>query len=187
MPSNLPPQTSNYSVVDQLRKTLAQISLFELLHISSACKVVLNKALQESVVPRNIDENTFQSMVGNIAASKVEFTEQDVPIDRSMHNDPLDLEVLVHRRKVRRVLIDGGVGLNICTLNLIKALGYSHHHIDITKQITIKSYDDEEHPSKGVVTLYLEVGSVTTDITFQVLDRELGYNMLLGCSWIHAM
>lgn len=72
-------------------------------------------------------------MVGNIATSKVAFTEKDVPIDKPMHNGPLHLEVLIHRRKVRRVLIDGGAGLNICTLSLIKALGYSHHHIDIPK------------------------------------------------------
>lgn len=70
---------------------------------------------------------------------------------------------------------------------MVKALGYSHHHIDPTKRTTIKAYDDEEYPSKGVVTLPVQVGPVTSDITFQVLDRELGYNMLLGHPWIHAM
>lgn len=70
---------------------------------------------------------------------------------------------------------------------MIKALEYSEHYIDSTKRINIKAYDDEEYPSKGVVTLLVQVGRTTTNITFQVLDRELGYNMLLGHPWIHTM
>lgn len=53
-------------------------------------------------------------MVGNLATiSRVVFTAQDVPVDRPLHNDPLHLEVFVHKRKVRRVLIDGRASLNI--------------------------------------------------------------------------
>lgn len=70
---------------------------------------------------------------------------------------------------------------------MIKALGYFEHYIDPTKRINIKAYDNEEHPSKGVATLPVQVGPVTTNITFQVLDRELGYNMLLGHPWTHTM
>lgn len=50
VPSNSPPPTSNYNMVDQLKRTPAQISLFELLRISSAHKAVLDKSLQDSVV-----------------------------------------------------------------------------------------------------------------------------------------
>lgn len=83
-------------MVDQLKRTLAQISLFELLPILPSHKAVLDKALHEYVVSKDIDENTFQSMVGNLATSKVAFTKQDVPIDKPMHNDPLHLESLIH-------------------------------------------------------------------------------------------
>lgn len=38
-----------------------------------------------------------------------------------------------------------------------------------------------------MVTLPVQVGPFTTEVTLQVLDRELGYNMLLGHPWIHAM
>lgn len=105
-------------------------------------------------------------MVGNLSASKVTFIEQYVPANRLMHNDPLQLEAFIDRKKVRRVLIDGGAGLNICTLHLIKALGYSEYYIDSTKRINIKAYDDEECPSKGMVTLLVQVGPATTNITF---------------------
>lgn len=50
VPSHTPPQTSSFNVVDQLKKTPAQISLFELLHISPSHIKILDKALQDSVV-----------------------------------------------------------------------------------------------------------------------------------------
>lgn len=104
-----------------------------------------------------------------------------------LHNDPLHLEAYIHKKRIRRVLIDGGADLNICTLKLVKVLGYSELHIDSSKRINIKAYNDKEHPSKGIVTLPIQVGPITTEATFQVLDRELGYNMLLLCPWIHTM
>ncbi|GLJ58136.1 hypothetical protein SUGI_1421170 [Cryptomeria japonica] len=56
-----------------------------------------------------------------------------------------------------------------------------------TNTITIKAYDDEEHSSKGTVTLPLRVGLVTKDVVCQVLDLDLTYNILLGRPWIHEM
>lgn len=35
------------------------------------------------------------------------------------HNTPLHIEALVKKHQIKHVLIDGGAGLNICTLNLI--------------------------------------------------------------------
>lgn len=81
-------------------------------------------------------------MVVNLAiASHVAFIEQDVHTDRVIHNDPLDLEAFVHKKRVRMVLIDGGARINICNLKLINELGYSHLHINPTKRINIKAYD----------------------------------------------
>ena len=40
--------------------------------------------------------------------------------------------------------MDGGAGLNICTLQLIKNLGFSKDVIEKGKGITIKAYDDQE-------------------------------------------
>lgn len=79
------------------------------------------------------------------------------------------------------------MGLNICTLNTIKKLGYSKKVVNSTHKITIKAYDDKEHSSKGTITLPLRVGVVTKDVVSQVLDLDLTYNILLGCPWIHEM
>lgn len=78
------------------------------------------------------------------------------------------------------MLIDGGVGLNICTLKIICALGYLENSIDFRRKITIKPYDDEERSSKGLIFLPIQMGPIVKDIVFQVLDKELAYNILSG-------
>jgi hypothetical protein len=59
------------------------------------------------------------------------------------HNSSLYLEVMIHKHQIRHVLIDGGFGLNICTLKLVHALGLLDDSIDPRRKITIKAYDDE--------------------------------------------
>ena len=84
-------------------------------------------------------------MVGNLfALQHITFSPQDIPKDRPNHNDPLHLEVFIHNAKVRRVLIDRGERLNICTLKVVKGLGYSKEDVDPSQKIIIKSYDDGE-------------------------------------------
>lgn len=122
--------------------------------------------LQHLVVDRDIDEHAFQSMLGNLAqGTRIAFTKQDIPSDRLLHNDPLHLETYIHKRRIIRVLVDGGAGLNICTLKLVKELGYSELHVDSSKRINIKAYDDEERPLKGIVTLPVQIEPLTTEVT----------------------
>lgn len=94
---------------------------------------------------------------------------------------------MIHKHRVKHVLIDGGARLNICTYSLLTQLGFSENVIYPSKKITIKSYDEEERTSKGPISLPIRVGPVERDIIFQVLDIPLSYNILLGRSWIHEM
>lgn len=96
-------------------------------------------------VPIDLDVNHCEEMVGCLTNSHhTTFSEQYYSTEKLNHNDPLHLEVLIHKAKVRRVLVDRGVGLNIYTLKLVKALGFSEACVDTTKGIVIKVYDDEE-------------------------------------------
>ena len=127
-------------------------------------------------------------MVGNLFASKyITFSPQDIPKDKPSHNDPLHLEVFIHRAKVRCVLIDGGEGLNICTLNIDKGFSCSEEDVDPSQRIKIKAYDDGDHFSKGIIILLIIIGLATENTLFHVLDIEINCNMILGCPWLHAM
>jgi len=95
--------------------------------------------------------------------------------------------VFVKQRCIKQILVDGGAGLNICSLKLIKQLGYSEKDVDTSKVITIRAYDDVERDTKGIIFLPIQVGPVTTETCCQVLDIDLPYNIILGHPWIHAL
>ena len=97
-----------------------------------------------------------------------------------LYNQPLHIEVMIHQKRVHQVLIDNGASLNIVFVALFKKLGYSEESIDPHQKITIKAYEKVEHKSLGLVVLPLGVGLVERDITCQVLDIPLVYNILLG-------
>ena len=116
------------------------------------------------------------------------FSKED---DKSLshpHNLTLHIEVMIHKTHVRHMLIDGGARLNICSLSLLKTLGYSEHVIDSKRKITIKAYDEIERSSKGLVVLPIRIGPMEKDVLFQIVDAgPLVYNILLGRPWIHDM
>lgn len=165
-----------------------QISILDLLRISPTHKAILKKTLQESYVLNDIDVNWFEAMVRYLKSPHhITFLDQDYSSPKPSHNDALHIKVFIHKHKVRWVLVDGGVGLNICSLKLVKALVFFYACVDATKSIVIKEYDDEEHSSRGIITLPIHVGLVIVGTTCQVLDLEIPYNILLGQPWIHAL
>lgn len=176
------------NLIDQLGKTPTQISILELLRISLAHKAILGNNLQESSVTHDIDVNQFESMVRYLTTPHlITFLDQDYSILKPSHNDKLHIEFFIHKHKVRWVLVYGRARLNICSLKLVKALGFSDAHVDATMSIVIKAYDDEKCSFQGIITLPIRVGRIILDTTCQVLDLELPYNILLGRTWIHAL
>ncbi|GLJ30963.1 hypothetical protein SUGI_0618000 [Cryptomeria japonica] len=127
-------------------------------------------------------------MVGHLTTPHcLSFTKEDDMSLQHPHNAPLHIEILIHKTRVKHVLIDSGAGLNICSLSLVRALGYSEDVVDVRKKITTKAYDEEERSSKGIVILPIRVGPLQKDTTCQVLDLDLSYNVFLGRPWIHDL
>lgn len=103
----------------------------ELLKISPAHKEILEQALVPTTVPNNLEVFQFQAMVGLLTTPHcLSFFENDDVSLTHPHSVALHIEVLIQKHQVKHVLIDGGVGLNIYTLKLICALGYSKNAID---------------------------------------------------------
>lgn len=144
----------------------AQISMLDLLHISPTHKAILDKVLQDSSISTNIDVNQFEAIFRYLASPHhITFLDQDYSSPKPSHNETLHIKVFIWKHKVRRVLVDGGAGLNICSLKLVKALGFFDACVDTTKIIVIKAYDDEESSSRGIITLPIRVGPVIVDTT----------------------
>jgi len=82
---------------------------------------ILTKALQSTQVPSDIDPTQFQALVGNLSSTyQLAFSQKDMLHLDSSHNHPLHLEVGVNCQKVKRVLVDNGSALNLCTLKFIQ-------------------------------------------------------------------
>lgn len=125
-----------------------------MLKLSPKYKDILEKALIETTIPNDLDIDRFQAMVAHMTVPhNIYFSEHDDVSLNHLYNTPLHIEVLFYKHRVKRVLINGGVGLTICTLKLISALGFFEKAIDPKKKITIKPYDDEEISSERTVIL----------------------------------
>ena len=83
---------SNYNLVDQLQRTLAQILIFEILELSLRHKQVLEDALCMKNIPKNLDVNQLHNMVNHIDSPHyLSFLEED---DKSLiHSHNLALYI----------------------------------------------------------------------------------------------
>ncbi|XP_075076785.1 uncharacterized protein LOC142163401 [Nicotiana tabacum] len=178
-------QCSGYTIVDQLKKTPAQISLMSLLMSSDSHRNALVKVLNEAYVLADTTSDHLESMVAQILeAHKISFHEDELPHEGLIHNKALHLTVKCKDKFVSRVLIDNGSALNICPFTTLKALG-----IDIGKvhesHVNVKAFDGAQRSAIGEIDLALQIGPVEFIIEFQVLDISATYNLLLGRPWIH--
>ena len=83
-------------------------------------KKLLEDALRLANIPNNLDVDQFHNMVNHIASPHyLSFWEEDDKSLSHLHNLALHIEVMIHKTHVRHVLIDGGTGLNICSLRLL--------------------------------------------------------------------
>jgi hypothetical protein len=81
---------SEYSIVDQLKKTPAKISIMSLILSSEPHRNALQKVLNEAYVPQDIEQKTMEHLVGRIhAANYLYFTEDELDAEGTGHNKPL--------------------------------------------------------------------------------------------------
>ena len=105
-------------------------------------------------------------MVGHLTSpSYLLFSEEDDTSLSHPHNQPLHIEVMIHQKRIRRVLIDNGAGLNIVSTTFLRQLDYDAKSIDPRRRITIKVYDEVERNSLGLVVFALCIGPVEQNVT----------------------
>ncbi|XP_070037251.1 uncharacterized protein [Nicotiana tomentosiformis] len=149
----------DYSIVEQLRKTPAQISLLSFLIYSDEHRKALMKILNKAHVP-----------------DKITGTE---------HNRALYLTVKCEDSFVSRVLVDNGSSANIFPLSTMQKLKISTERIHMNN-VCVQGFDRGGKDSVGDIMLELTIGLVEFIMEFQVLDVAVSYNLLLGRTWIQA-
>ncbi|XP_070045406.1 uncharacterized protein [Nicotiana tomentosiformis] len=100
-------KTSEYSIVDQLRKTPFQVSLLSLLLSSDEHHKVLLKTLNETYVPVDTSVEQLERMAERcFEVNKISFTRDDLPLKGDAHNKALHLTVKCEGYYVKRVMLD---------------------------------------------------------------------------------
>lgn len=177
---------NEYTVVEQLNRMPAQISILGLLMASEVHRSALFKVLNEAHVPHNISLDKFQHLVGQVLASNtIAFTDDELPPEGTGHNKALHIQVMCNEMVVARVLIDNGSAINVCPLVTIMKLGIDESTIR-PSDITIRAFDGSKRQILGDIDLPVEIGPYTFEVEFQVLDIPETYNFLLGRPWVHS-
>ncbi|XP_019236991.1 PREDICTED: uncharacterized protein LOC109217219 [Nicotiana attenuata] len=179
-------KVQDYSIVEQLRKMPAQISLLSLLIHSDEHRRALMKILNEDHVPDKMSVNHLEKIANKIfEVNKVTFSDDELPVEGTEHNRALYLTVKYEDSVVTRVLIDNGSSANICPLSTLEKLKVDNERIHKNSICVRGSYGGGKD-SVGDIVLELTIGPVEFTMEFQVLDVAVSYNLLLGRPWIHA-
>ena len=176
---------SDYSVVEQLRKTPAQISLLSLLIHSDEHRKAVMKILNEAHVPSKVTVSQLEKIAGRIfEVNRITFSDDELPKEGTGHNQGLHITVKCELSYVTRVLIDGGYGANICPLSTLQILNVSAERVR-PNNVCVRAFDGSRTDVIGEIELVLTIGPVDFAVNFQVLDINASYNLLLGRPWVH--
>jgi hypothetical protein len=105
---------SEYCIVNQLKKTLARISLMSLILGSEPHRNALQKVLNEACVPQDIEKKTIEHLVGRIHTTNyLYFTTDELDAEGIGHNKPLYITTRCKDCLIGKVLIDNGSALNV--------------------------------------------------------------------------
>ncbi|XP_040940232.1 uncharacterized protein [Gossypium hirsutum] len=177
---------SEYSVVEQLRKQLARISVLALLLSSEVHRSALMKVLNETYVANDISVNKLDRLVNNISAENyIFFNDDEIPSGGMGSTKALHITTRYKWYTLSGVLIDNGSALNILPLITLNRLPIDSFHIKECQNI-VKAFDGTERKVMGRIEVPLQIGPNTYEVDFLVMDIKPSYNCLLGRPWIHS-
>ncbi|XP_070021902.1 uncharacterized protein [Nicotiana sylvestris] len=149
-------------------------------------KKMLIKTLNEAYVPiKTIVEQLERMAEMFFAVNQISFTKNHLSPKGATHNKALHLTVKCEGYYVKRVMLDGGSGVDICPLSTLQRMEIGTERIR-PNNVYVCAFDSIKRDTIGEIDFILTIGSVDFEVTFQVLDMDTSYNFLLGRPWIHA-
>ncbi|KAK9997856.1 hypothetical protein SO802_017459 [Lithocarpus litseifolius] len=116
-------RNSEYSMIQQLNKLPAQISILALLLSFEVHYNALLKVLKDTRVPTSATESALEGMVSIVlATNQISFTDDELPPKGRDHTLPMHIIVKCEGMVIAKVLIDNGSALNFCPMSTLECL-----------------------------------------------------------------
>ncbi|XP_019229852.1 PREDICTED: uncharacterized protein LOC109210835 [Nicotiana attenuata] len=172
-------KTADYEVIDHLGKSPSQVSLLSLLLSSTEHPKVLINTLNEAYVPIETIVEQLERMAERFfAINQISFSKNDLPPEGASHNRSLHLIVKCEGYYVKRVMLDGGSGVDICPLSTSQRMEIGTERIR-PNNVCVRGFYGIKRDTIDEIDLILTIG-LDFEVTFQVLDMDTSYNFLLG-------
>ncbi|XP_039043314.1 uncharacterized protein LOC120182393 [Hibiscus syriacus] len=174
-----------YSIVEQLHKLPARISILALLLSSEAHRSTLLKVLNQTFVPKDVPVENIDRLVANIQADNfLSFSNDEIPSGIMGNSKALHITVRCKGHVLSRVLIDNGSALNVRPLVTLKKLTIDCMHMKNCQNI-VRAFDRTKKEVLGKTDIPFTIGPSIYEVEFLVMDIMPTYNYLLGRPWIH--
>lgn len=173
------------TLLQQLKRTQANISIWELMMASPIHRASIAALLSKAAVPiETTPENLTQMITTMAGVNSISFSDEDLPAMGPHHVNPLYITVEARKSRISKVLVDGGSALNVCPLKTAKNLGFLETDFEECKQ-KIRAYDNSARNIVGKIEMPVRFGPCIMDIPFVVLDIPASFTLLLGRPWLH--
>ena len=112
-----------FDVLEQLRKTQAKISIYELIEASEKHRDILMEVLKKAQVPEDMPTETLAAVAAAVFIEPtLFFTDSELaPLERRIL--PLSVTIMINDYKLSGVLVDTGATLNVCSLDTFHLIG----------------------------------------------------------------
>ena len=170
---------SEYSIVEQLHKLPAKISLLALMLKSEPHREAVLKILKQAYVPHNISVDKIDRLVGNVMMDNyISFSDDEISPDGHGSTKALHITTKVKDCTLPKVLIDNGSSLNVIPLSTLMRLPVDRSYMKHSKTI-VRAFDGTRREVTGEIEIEMEIGPCTFNVEFQIMDISLSYNCLL--------
>ncbi|XP_009767087.1 uncharacterized protein [Nicotiana sylvestris] len=128
---------------------------------------------------------THGKRIGEATEDDITFTKEDADGLLLPHNNALVISINILDFKIKRVLVDPGSTTNIIQWGVLKQAKLTANIIPVTKLLA--GFNLTSIIIRGENLLPTHAEGVAKTTLFEVVDSDMGYNVILGRTWIHEM
>ncbi|XP_075082370.1 uncharacterized protein LOC142166822 [Nicotiana tabacum] len=143
-----------------------------------------NGVTLSAIKKTNVSVN-HSTRLRKVAEDDITFTEEDADGLLQPHNDALVISLNVLDFKIKCVLVDLGSLANIIQWRVLEQAKLTGSIIPATNLVV--GFNLASVTTRGEIPLPTNAEGVMKRTHFEVVDGDMGYNVILGRPWLHEM